>query len=60
MPVYKKKRIKVDTTDDKNIDVYSDGTAESTEGETEADDSVAVSSEESEQTPSENNSEPNE
>ena len=24
MPVYNKKRIKVDTTDDKNIDVYSD------------------------------------
>ncbi len=25
LPTYKKKRIKVDTTDDKNIDVYSDG-----------------------------------
>ena len=25
MPVYKKQRIKVDTTDDKDIDVYSDG-----------------------------------
>jgi lipopolysaccharide/colanic/teichoic acid biosynthesis glycosyltransferase len=27
MPVYKKKRIKVDTTDDKDIDVYADESA---------------------------------
>ncbi|MDE6001722.1 MAG: hypothetical protein K2G96_05345, partial [Clostridia bacterium] len=33
LPVYKKKRIKVDTTDDKNIDVYSDGVSQKSDEE---------------------------
>lgn len=33
LPAYKKKRIKVDTTDDKNIDVYSDGEDRNKDGE---------------------------
>jgi hypothetical protein len=46
MPVYKKKRIKVDTTDDKNIDVYADENAKVENAE--------------ETSPTENNSDTNE